>query len=933
VLLAVAFGPATARAQQVRKLEPVLAELLRPATRDLIRGRGRIDPLSAPETQPMGGQLALERGSAIEEPILGVFVRVRGPGGVARIRELGGTVGAVVNDLVSARIPLSALSALAAAPDIVTVEAARALRLENDSGMHAIRVDELRSVIDGAWQGATGAGAIVGIYDTGVDVRHEDFIDPQGRTRVLGVWDQTKPGKPPQGFNLGWYCTPAEVQQAIDSNGTLGCPQRDEVGHGTHVAGTAVGDGSGGGIGVMQYHYAGVAPAAGLLVVNGGPGIFFENSIIDGLRWLEQEGRRLGRPVVANLSLGGQFGSHDGSRLYERMIDDLSRPGFIVVVAAGNNAFNNNTTPATSGRLIHARGLATGTATREFTIEVPTYTANVDKCSGNYINMSLWYEGADSLIVAVQRPSGVTTTSTRGGVATEDNAGGRVQIDNGSGGLADNGDVEATIFINGCGTSNVPEPGTWRIRITPGKPGSGLPYDMWIYANAGPPADARGGFDNRFIVGSPGNAQRAVTVGAFVSRLCWPSITSANVCYAQREELGDIARFSNAGPTRDGRLKPEIAAPGLGVMSTHSHDASLAQSRIGPTGVHAVREGTSMATPHVTGAIALLLAADPQLGPEEVKAILGASATRDAFTTRIYDSVTGARPQDWWGYGKLNARDAMLALDDDEPATLTVDADPVSPALAVLGNRGARVPLLQFNLSAQGFEAIDVTAMGFQVKGNDAGARLLLVRDGNNNGRVDGTDPIAGALALALTPAARLAIIRPDSMRVQPFITSPFFLAVELSGEAPNGATFEATIVPQEMHSRGVRSGAADRLSAPLTAVASGPAAVTVLEAEELLSLSANPVRTGSVVFNFAAAPATAAVYTITGRRVIDLCGDAGLRCGLSGGATATRWELQNGEGERVAPGVYLLIFQVNGRTFREKLMVLTRGGEAPEPR
>jgi subtilisin family serine protease len=306
--------------------------------------------MSAPQTQPMGGDLALSRTTPVEEPVLGVFVRVRNAAGLEEIRNLGGEIGSVIEDFATARVPLNALEILSRSPNIVNIEAARALRLDHDSSTRAVHVDELRTLVGDRFIGATGEGAIVGIYDSGLDLTHSDFIDADGRTRVLSLWDQTTPGRPPQGMTYGWYCSADDVQQAVTSNGTAGCPQRDTHGHGTHVTGTAAGDGSASNSSSEMFRYAGVAPNAGLIIVNGGPGVFFENQIIDGLTWMRQEGLRLNRPVVANLSLGGQFGPHDGTRLYERIIDALSGPGFIVVISSGNSGVNMNTTRAASRR-------------------------------------------------------------------------------------------------------------------------------------------------------------------------------------------------------------------------------------------------------------------------------------------------------------------------------------------------------------------------------------------------------------------------------------------------------------------------------------------------------------------------------------------------------------------------------------------------------
>lgn len=892
-----------------------------------------VDPLAAPETLPLGGALALQHLDGSATLMLGVFVRTDGPAGIAAIRQAGGDVGAVLGDYVSARIPVDALDVLTASPDIIAVEAARALRMDNDSGAHAIGADQVRTLVDGRWQGVTGRGAIVAVYDTGIDFSHEDFIDPDGKTRLLGLWDQTQSGVPPVGFTFGNYCSPSSIQTAIDTNGTGGCQQVDFHGHGTHVAGTAAGDGSAGSTDPQHYPYAGIAPDAGLLIVNGGPGTFFEDRIIDGLTWLRQEGLRLGMPIVVNLSLGGQFGAHDGSRMYERMIDALSGPGFIVVVAAGNAGVNGNTTPVLSGALIHARGIPTATQATELTFEIPPYTPNTDPCNGNRINMSLWYEPGDSLEVEVIRPDATRASQSRGQASLDEGAG-RIIIDNGSGGVnPENGDVEATITLNGCGSSTVPAAGTWRIRVTPTKPGSGLPFDLWIWLATGPQPEGRIGFDNRMIVGSPGNARRSITAGAFVTRLCWLSISSTNpICYTQKEQLGDLARFSAGGPTRDGRIKPDIAAPGLAVFSSQSGDASISAQRRATDNEHAVREGTSMATPHVAGTIALMLAGSPTLTPEDIRAAIATGASADAFTLRTYDPAPAAMPSDWWGYGKLNVPESLLALSGGGPATLQLAAEPALAAGTTIGRKGTRLSLLKLELEAQGFESIDVTSIGFDVTGDDPAARVVLLRD-NGNGIADDNDIELAGSSVALTAATRRVVIQPPDLRIAPFTPLTVLLAVELSGDAPNGAAFEAVLAPEDLHTIGASTGELDRIESGIAAVSSGVALSTVLEGESILSFSQNPVRSDAVTFNFEQPPTLAAVYTVTGRRVIDLCSsDASLACGAAGGPTASSWDLRNNEGERVAPGVYLVIFSVSGQTFREKLMVITPGSD-PDPR
>jgi subtilisin family serine protease len=421
------------------------------------------------------------------------------------------------------------------------------------------------------------------------------------------------------------------------------------------------------------------------------------------------------------------------------------------------------------------------------------------------------------------------------------------------------------------------------------------------------------GFDNRFVVASPGNATRAITVAAFATRRCWPSqVPDGASCYVQQEALGDLARFSGGGPRRDGVIKPEIAAPGIGVMSARSGNAGVGANRADPDGAHSLLEGTSMAAPHVAGTILALYQAKPDLTPEEVRQILMASALTDAFTARVYDAA-GA-PSDWWGAGKLTG---------SGPAVLALSTETAVPEGATLSPRGTRLPLLALRLSSQGTEAIDVTSLTFELTGEDPGAHLVLVRDANANGLLDAQDVAVDSVGAALSGGERTVTVSlsPGELRIPALGVATVFAAVSLSGAAPNGTTFSATFVPAETESVGVRTGAANALNVAQTPLASGPATTTVLAQDELLSFSANPVRLDHVVFNFVEAPTTAAVYTLSGRRVIDLVAE---------GTLSVRWDLRNEDGSRVAPGVYLVVFRVRDQLFREKLVVLTPGAPTP---
>ena len=175
---------------------------------------------------------------------------------------------------------------------------------------------------------------IVGIIDTGIDYNHEDFMDADGNSRILSIWDQKRHGGPSPTEIQGSYGTECDSESISDGS----CPMIDSDGHGTHVAGTAAG---------RDPVYGGVAPDANIIVVSydssldlgsGYADTIFSTNICQAAYYVFEKASELGMPAVVNLSLGTHIGPHDGTSLFEECLSGLvnGASGRAIVAAAGN---------------------------------------------------------------------------------------------------------------------------------------------------------------------------------------------------------------------------------------------------------------------------------------------------------------------------------------------------------------------------------------------------------------------------------------------------------------------------------------------------------------------------------------------------------------------------------------------------------------------
>jgi subtilisin family serine protease len=528
-----------------------------------------------------------------------------------------------------------------------------------------------------------GAGVIVGIIDSGIDGRHPAFNDASGKSRILAVWEQdqgnhgnpSSPAKKHPGvaayskLDYGRELTGANVSTATDD---------PDEGHGTHVAGIAAGAEVTSAAGNMP---RGIASAAKIIVVKA-IGVN-QGDPIDGLSYIFQKASELKMPCVVNMSFGGHDDPHDGTdefalRMTGKLHDPSSQkylPGRILVAAAGNE----RQYPIHDQRDLVAKG------STSFLYGVNKLAPAGQASTDDQVN--IWVRPKDksapkpNIRVAVQHvpthwTSAAVTPTAHAIPVSVPGLNVLVGITYGD---QDPRNGDYNITVNFTSTSSGPlAREQWRIIVTND---SAVGLEMHAWASTPP---ALGGFDDAtpaetssFKVGSPGSAYDVITVAASCTRSSWKDIDGHAQNTAQT--VGDLADFSSPGPLRtcSNRLldlffltlnftRPaiDIAAPGCLTQSALAANVPITVTAAMPPNDPVrynrqmtinsnswLMQGTSMATPVITGLIACLLSDKPDLTQEDVRSAIKAAGKLPAKTK----FNTGHPDPDAWGPGLVNA--------------------------------------------------------------------------------------------------------------------------------------------------------------------------------------------------------------------------------------------------------------------------------------
>ncbi len=517
-------------------------------------------------------------------------------------------------NLVTGSVRVSQIVSVRSHPNVKGIQMARPLHPELDESVKEIcaTAKQLKDGLPSELSDIDGSDVIVGVIDYECDFAHKNFQNSDGTTRLLYLWDQveTENQSPPKGFGYGREFDAAKINKALQTSkpyDTLGYNPKYEEMHGTHVLDIAAGNGN-------ATNRPGVAPGADLIFVHVSTADVpveesFGNSrrLLDAVDYIFDKASECGKSAVINISLGTHGGPHDGSTYVERWFDQrlLEAPGRAIVQSAGN--YKN--------KGCHAQGTIDPDGKTVLTWEI-------DPEDKSFNEMEIWYEDGHIIQVTVIGSNGdkfgpqllnqLPLRYKQGGKSI-------ARITNQR---DDYGDNKIDILLHQSLN------GQYKIELKNLGDDSAT-FHAWIERDSkGQSKFSKNDQDSACTLGSIANSRLTIAVGS----------------YNARSSEKQISSFSSQGTTRDLRNRPEVSAPGHSITAA----SSLTQ---GVT----TKSGTSMAAPHVTGLVALLMqvAGNQALPIEKIRSLLFDNARKNPPHNSEWHSQ--------YGHGRVDCLKSLLA--------------------------------------------------------------------------------------------------------------------------------------------------------------------------------------------------------------------------------------------------------------------------------
>ena len=588
--------------------------------------------------------------SQSDNRLLTAFVRIDGNSAEV-LKQYGCKELARVGNVSIAAIPLNKLGALSCGKQVKRIETGRRCSVQMDTTRLVVNAEAVY-MGEGLSQTYTGRGVVVGVQDIGFDLTHPNFYSrDMSRYRIKAMWDQLSRDTIGSTLYVGRDYVGKEALLQ------LGHPLDGETQtHGTHTAGIAAGSGAEGN-GVIS-PYRGVACEADLVLVDNAadnislidPKDYYKYTYATdalGFKYIFDYAERMHQPCVINFSEGSSQDFHGDDQLYYDLLAKLVGPGRIIVSSAGNNGARNSYIHKSFGKeragafimSNEKRFSCTAKSRQPFTFRVTIYD---NAASPNIVDVS-------TVNICSARDSLLTDTLSVGGKKYI----WRVLA------YPNSYDASETAYdFQLSSPSKVGDSPQVSLQVI------GRDADIELYRMSGymfphtldPVLDAG---DCRYTIFSPSSSPDVICVGSTSYRTQFVNYLGEKKVYDSGRD-GIRSPFSAMGPTLDGRIKPDVMAPGQNIVSSYStffinNPANVngsVQSDVrhfdynGRTYAWNSNAGTSMSAPVVAGAIALWLQADPMLTPTDCLEIFSKTCTR-------YDTSL-SYPNNLYGYGQID---------------------------------------------------------------------------------------------------------------------------------------------------------------------------------------------------------------------------------------------------------------------------------------
>ena len=580
---------------------------------------------------------------------------------VQLLKKNGCKIYANWDDIYIASIPLDKISSLCSHPSIHRIEAGKSCLITNDNSAAIVRAKDVWH--SPAPLSATGKGVIVGIMDVGFDLTHPNWYSTDTQEyRIKQVWDMldySGEGEPVVGKDTIYVGRQYKGAEAILSKRHSADGQTQY--HGTHTLGTATGSGGEGNGAFCQY--VGMAPDAEICVVSNY--VINNKDIVPedekykytmatdllGFKYIFDYAESVGKPCVINFSEGEYVDLHDG-KLYHEILNKMVGSGRIICASVGNDGSIGSYIHKAMGESKKGAFLFSSSndaayimrSTKPVKLQLSFYQndesrkGKVERVKWEYdmTELSAFPDSVmqDTLYVGNKRfPMSLcvypecydkTLYASEFMISDIDNVSFGKNTDISFTVLGDDNDVE--VFCAG-----------------------GFFYNNDL-------DNSLRDFESSHSVMFPGCAERVIGVGA-TAHVWEVPLHYGGVSGDNYGTDGVRASFSGVGPTVDNRIKPDVMAPGVNIVSStnsYKQDLHLEErygSRVfeyeGRKHYWALARGTSMSCPIVSGVIALWLEICPTLTPEQIKDVF-------AHTCTHYDESLDY-PNNDYGWGEIDA--------------------------------------------------------------------------------------------------------------------------------------------------------------------------------------------------------------------------------------------------------------------------------------